>query len=243
MMGKFSIHNLFYIPPEKIIDDKIAIEGKELHHIKNVLRKKVGDTIFLTDGEGHRYKVSITQISRSLINAEILDKVHIKRAMIVALTLAFVPLKGLRNDFILEKGTELGVRRFLPFKSIFSAIPTLNSTTKLIHFRNVAISAMLQSQQYYIPEIIYQNEFDNLLKYFSNFDCVVLADRNGKQQIPSGAGSILYIVGPEGGFDDSEIERFTEKDAQLLSLGRTRLRSETAAIAGIIKILAALGDI
>ncbi len=241
-MGESYIHNLFYISPEQIADDIIVIEGKGLHHLKNVLRKRIGDTIFLTDGEGYRYKGAITQTSSSRIHVEILDKNHIQRTAVVDLTLAFVPLKGVRNDFIIEKGTELGVQRFLPFKSMFSVIPTL-SGTKLNHLRNIAKSAMLQSQRYYMPEIMYQDSLDTLLNCVNDFDCILLADKNGKQGVPREISSILYIVGPEGGFDDSEIERFTEKDAQLLSLGRTRLRSETAAIAGIIKILAALGDI
>jgi len=241
-MGKSHIHNLFYISPEKIVDDIIVIEGNELHHLKNVIRKRVGDTIFLTDGEGYRYKGTITQTSSSQMHVEILDKTHVQRTAVVDLTLAFVPLKGVRNDFIIEKGTELGVERFLPFTSMFSVVPAL-SGTKLNRLRNIAISAMLQSQRYYMPEIIYQDSLDTVLKCFSDFDCILLADRNGEQGVPAEIGSILYIVGPEGGFDDSEIERFTKNDAQLLSLGQTRLRSETAAIVGIVKILAALGEI
>jgi len=241
-MKKAHMHNLFYISPEKIVDDIIIIGGKELHHLKNVLRKRVGDTIFLTSGDGYRYKGAITQTSRSQIRVKILDKTHIQRTDVVDLALAFVPLKGVRNDFIIEKGTELGVTRFLPFKSVFSAVPTLSSA-KLNRLANIAMSAMLQSQRYYIPQIIYQDNLNTLLKYFNDFDCIFLADRNGKQGLPAEIGSILYIVGPEGGFDDSEIERFSKNGAQLLSLGQTRLRSETAAVAGIVKILAALGTI
>jgi 16S rRNA (uracil1498-N3)-methyltransferase len=160
----------------------------------------------------------------------------------MVLTLAFVPVKGLRNEIIIEKGTELGVTKFLPFKSEFSEIPALSST-KLRRFRNIAISAMLQSQRYNTPEITYQDDINTFVASFGKFDCVLLADKNGKPNIPSKAGSILYIVGPEGGFADSEIEQFKKNGAQLLSLGPTRLRSETAAIAGVVKILAALGAI
>ncbi len=241
-MKKSSIHNLFYISPEKIIDDTIEIGKKESHHIRNVLRKKVGDTVFLTDGVGSRYTVTITNTSRSRLRAHILHKVSVQRASAMALTLAFVPVKGLRNEIILEKGTELGVMKFLLFKSKFSEIHALSSA-KLRRFKNIAISAMLQSQRYYMPEIIYQDDINAFVASFDDFDCVLLADRNGKPSIPSKAGSILYIVGPEGGFADSEIERFEKKGAQLLSLGPTRLRSETAAIAGVVKILTALGTI
>ncbi len=236
------IHNLFYIAPENISHNKIVISGEELHRLKNVMRRKIGDTIFATDGAGFRYNMKITEITKAQINAEILDKVYIQRTDVVNLELAFVLLKGLRNDFILEKGTELGVRRFLVFKSMFSVIPTLNRS-KLNRFRNITISAMLQSKQYHMPAIIYRNDLNELLKYSNDFDCVLLADKNGKSSIQSGARSILYIVGPEGGFDDSEIEVFKNNGAQLLSLGQNRLRSETAAVAGIVKILTAYGEI
>lgn len=239
-MKESPIHNIFYVSQEKIVDDTIIVSGKELHHLKNVLRKRAGDQIFFTDGEGYRYKGAITQTSRSRIHVKILDKTHIQRTAVVDLTVAFVPLKGVRNDFIIEKGTELGVQRFLPFRSMFSVVPRLSST-KLNRLRNIAKSAMLQSQRYYMPEIIYQDSLDTLLKCSNYFECILLANRNGKQGVPADIGSILYVVGPEGGFDASEIERFIKHGARLLSLGHTRLRSETAAVAGIVKILAALG--
>jgi len=234
------VHNLFYTPPENISRNKIIISGDEFHHLKNVLRKKIGDTIFVTGGKEHRYKIRITNIARSQIEAEIIDKIQVKRGRGINLTLAFVPLKGLRNDIILEKGTELGVRRFFPFISHYSIIPTLTQS-KLKRFKKIAISAMLQSQQYYTPEIIFHKDLNNLLNNFRNFNLVFVADKNGKSVIPHGAKSILYIVGPEGGFADSEIEMFKNNGVNMLSLGPNRLRSETAAIVGIAKILSVYG--
>lgn len=236
------VHNLFYIPPENISHSEIIISGEEFHHLKNVLRKKIGDTIFVTGGKGHSYKIRITNIARSQIDAEIIDKISVKRGSGINLTLAFVPLKGLRNDLIFEKGTELGVIRFFPFISHYSIIPTL-SQSKLSRFKKITISAMLQSQQYYSPEIVFYKDLNSLLKNFNNFDLVLVADKDGKSDIPCGAKSILYIVGPEGGFADSEIEMFKNNRVRLLSLGPNRLRSETAAIIGIAKILSAYGEV
>ncbi len=239
---KSHIHNLFYTAPEKIFADEIIIDRKEFHHLKNVLRKKIHDTVFVTDGKGSRYETKITQITGAQIRAEILSKVYIKRKSVIDLALGFVPLKGLRNDFIFEKGTELGVRTFLPFISRFSVVPRVGPT-KLNRFRNIAKSAMLQSHQYHMPEIIFQKDVKSLVKNATDFDCVFLADKRGKAVMPSDTKSILYIVGPEGGFDDSETELFKKSGARLLSLGVNRLRSETAAIVGIAKILSACGEI
>ncbi len=102
---------------------------------------------------------------------------------------------------------------------------------------------MLQSQQYYLPDMIINENVDVLLGSFPEFDLVLVADRQGSLEVPRGAGSVLYIVGPEGGFDDAELEGFQGNGAHLLSLGQNRLRSETAAIVGISKILATYGAI
>jgi 16S rRNA (uracil1498-N3)-methyltransferase len=235
-------HNLFYTPPENIQDDEVTIDGKEFHHLKNVLRKKLGDTIFSTDGRGNKYKSEISQIKKSIIKAKIFEKEHIKEKNIANIKLAFVPLKGTRSDFIIEKGTELGVKEFIPFISNFSVITNL-SQIKIKRFKKIAISAMLQSQQYYMPKIIARNSINGLLGEFKNFDLVLVANKDGNSKIPPSAKSILFIVGPEGGFDASEIELFKNNSAILLSLGPNRLRSETAAITGTVKILTAYGII
>ncbi|GAG97523.1 unnamed protein product, partial [marine sediment metagenome] len=105
-------HNLFYIPPEEMQRTEIIIDGQELHYIKNVLRKNCGDIIFFTDGRGARLTAKIISITKSAVRTKIVEKEYIKRNNIVGIELAFVPLKGHRNDFIIEKGTELGIIRF-----------------------------------------------------------------------------------------------------------------------------------
>ena len=98
---------------------------------------------------------------------------------------------------------------------------------------------MTQSQQYYAPEIIFQKDINSLAQKFKDFDLVLLSDKNGDSFVPLGAKSILYVIGPEGGFDEAEIELFKDSNTILLSLGPNRLRSETAAISGVIKVLTA----
>lgn len=235
---KNHIHNLFYVTPRKIHADEVIIDGATLHHVQHVLRKKADDIIFITDGKGYRYTVKITQATRTRAQAQIVERNYIQRETTLNTALAFVPLKGLRNDFIIEKATELGVQHFLPFISQNSVVRTLTQS-KLNRFRKICRSAMLQSQQYYTPEINFQRDVATLVSIFRHFDLILLADKKGEYDIPQGAHSILYIVGPEGGFDKTEIELLTHHGARLLSLGIHRLRSETAAVCGITKILIA----
>jgi 16S rRNA (uracil1498-N3)-methyltransferase len=235
-------HNFFYIAPQKISKSEIIIDDEEFHHIRNVLRKKPNDFIYLTDGNGFSYQTRIVQITKSQIKAKILKRQFHKKENIVDISLAFTPLKGSRNDFILEKATELGVVEFLPFISKFTVVSRL-SPTKLKRFDKVTKSAVLQSRHYYMPKIRCQKDLNSLVGRFEKFDTVIVANKNGLSTTPLNSRSILYIIGPEGGFEDSEIKFFQSKGARLLSLGMNRLRSETAAIVGIVKILTVYGDI
>ncbi|MGB3340679.1 MAG: RsmE family RNA methyltransferase [bacterium] len=236
------MHNLFYISARQIKGDHIVIDKKELHHVKNVLRIKRDDIVWLTDGAGNRFQTKVISIERNKLAGQILAKEYVKRANKVNLVLAFAPIKGSRNDIIIEKGTELGVSRFRPFISKYSVIKKLTKQ-RIERFQRVALSAMLQSKQYYLPDFTIFENIDTLLGTCIDFDLVVLADEQGNQQVPHGARNLLYIVGPEGGFDKPEIQLFKDNGVKLLSLGSNRLRSETAAIVGISKILAAYGQI
>jgi 16S rRNA (uracil1498-N3)-methyltransferase len=231
-------HNLFFVPPDTIENDEVTLRGDTFQHIQRVLRKKSGDTIFLTDGRGTRFSAEITQSSASRIHARITQRLHIERTNLVNIELAFVPLKGHKNDFIIEKGTELGITKFRPFFSRFSVIPHL-SAQKLNRFKKIAVSAMLQSQQYYTPDFMVMKDLHDMTKIFTSFDLVLVADRCGRQTVPLNARTILYIVGPEGGFSQDEVARVKNCGATMLSLGSQRLRSETAALCGIMKILTA----
>jgi len=169
----------------------------------------------------------------------ILEKIFIPREENLKFDLAFVPIKGKRNDYLIEKATELGVNKFFIFYSAASVIKKMG-ISKIEHLKNITISAMLQSLQYYQPEIVVLDNIDKLLSIFPEYNSVVVADQQGDTKLPNLKERVLYIVGPEGGFENYEIEKFIESGAKPISLGKKRLRSETAAIVGIVKILTAL---
>ena len=231
-------NNIFYIPPYSFSGDDVTVQDPELHHIRKVLRKKVGERIYLTDGKGCQFEAEIVYFRKSLIKMRVLQKRRMPRKYPLEITVGFVPVKGLRNDIAIEKGTELGVKRFVAFVSKYSVVRNM-SKQKIERFKKIAASALAQSQQYYLPEILFEKNLEALLANSTEYDYVLLADPCGKSEIPRGGRRILLLIGPEGGFADSEMNACTQRGAQLLSLGSTRLRSETAAIVGVSKILAA----
>ena len=229
-------HNLFYVSPAKIQGDSLVISDDEFHHLKNVLRKQSGDVLILTDGLGHRIEARILNSIRGEIRAEIVKKEKMDTNPKVIVDLAIAPLKGTRTDLVIEKGGELGIRRFIFYIAQNSVVKDI-SKAKIERYRKIGRSAILQSQQYYLPEFVVRSKISDLINEFTMYDSVLLADPSGGINVPPDKNKILYIVGPEGGFDDRELALFIKAEARTLSLGTLRLRSETAALAGIAKIL------
>lgn len=239
-LSKMNTHNIFYVAPEFFKGCEVVIQGPQLHHIRKVLRKEVGRTIFLTDGQGNQYETEIQSVGKSLMKACVLQKKQMPRKFELDLTVGFAVVKGLRNDVIIEKGTELGVSRFLVFLSRYSVIKHL-SEHRISRFRKIAKSAMVQSQQYYLPEILSAGSVEEIPQFDLGYDQILVADPGGEAGVLKGIRRILLLIGPEGGFADFEKGFLLKQGAKFVSLGPTRLRSETAAIAAISKILTVYG--
>ena len=237
-----SDHIFFYIPPEFFHGDQVLIEGAHLRHIKNVLRKKAGDRIVLTDGQGCHYDAQIVDARKARMTAKILEKKLMPRNYPFELTVGFVPVKGLHNDIIIEKGTELGVTAFIAFVSEHAVVKNIGNQ-KIERWYKIAQSAMAQSRQYYLPEVLFSSDIESMLHMSQECDLIVVADQNGEREVPLGAKKVLLLIGPEGGWSQSEKSIFVKKRASLMSLGPSRLRSETAVIVGVTKILTAYGVI
>jgi 16S rRNA (uracil1498-N3)-methyltransferase len=205
-----------------------------------VLRKRTGEQVALTDGQGYHYGVDVCDARRGKTTAKIVHKKLMPRKCSLEITVGFVPVKGLRNDLMIEKGTELGVTGFVVFHSEHAVVKNIGAQ-KIDRWKKIAASAMTQSQQYYLPEVQFAPSIEELSQAALRYDRIFVADPSGKTDIPAGAQRILLLVGPEGGFTESEKDFLVKQGALLLSLGPTRLRSETAVIVGVSKILTAYG--
>ncbi|UCC12044.1 MAG: 16S rRNA (uracil(1498)-N(3))-methyltransferase [candidate division WOR-3 bacterium] len=213
----------------------IVVRGPEVHHIRNVMRKTLGEVLMLTDGRGHTYRARIDSWNKTSIKVRVVDREFHEQEQQTDIACAFVPLKSTRSDFIIEKCTELGVSHFYTFVSRRAVVRRV-SRARVEHFQRLARSAMLQSRRYYLPDITVCADTDQLTKHFRGYDLVLCADAHGKKDIPCGAKKMLYIVGPEGGFDDRELTLFKKHGVHFISLDDHRLRSETAAIVSAVKL-------
>ncbi|HYG14199.1 MAG TPA: 16S rRNA (uracil(1498)-N(3))-methyltransferase [Bacteroidia bacterium] len=218
---------LFY--SENIQENRIVLEEDEFHHLK-VLRKKEGDIISVTDGNGHLYSAEIKNIAKhsgeAVITAtQTFDKPVTFPHIVVA------PTKNTdRMEWMVEKLVEIGV-------SEISFIQCEHSERKIIktdRLKKIALSAMKQSLKYYLPVI-------NELTGFKTF---ITTKRTGNLFIgyceaetteflprqPFTAESTLVLIGPEGDFAPQEVEMAKAAGFMPVSLGQSRLRTETAAM-------------
>lgn len=224
---------LFYSPNIKQGDYSLPeIEAK---HCSRVLRKDTGDKINIIDGEGTLYFCTIVDCSKKDCTVEVNSTTENFGAHHYNLHIAIAPTKNIdRIEWFLEKSTEIGI-------NTISFINCDNSERKIIkeeRLEKVIVSAMKQSLKAFKPNIIGMERFSNFIKQDFKTDQLYIAHCNEdieKIHLKNIATNnqnkeIIILIGPEGDFSPSEIEEAISKGFKPISLGESRLRTETAAL-------------
>lgn len=221
---------LFYHPDISQDDKQIIFPREESRHIVKVLRKKEGDPLWVTNGKGFLFKTKILNISAQQCNASILE-IETEPAPPYYLHLAVAPTKmNDRYEWFLEKATEIGVREITPVICDHSE----RKVVKQERFERVLQSAMKQSLHLSIPKLNNSSKLKDFItldlpgqKYIAH--CEETKKSSLKSQLKPGETSTI-LIGPEGDFSQAEIELALENGWMPVSLGNSRLRTETAAI-------------
>lgn len=208
--------------------DTLELSKEESKHCFSVLRKKVGDLIELFDGNGSYAKAELTQVGKlctfKILERHLLEHNNSNNAIAIA-----PPKKSTRFDFLVEKLTELGVQNIY-------FLETKNSERNRINKERVEkqlIAACKQAKILHLPKVEYQSNIKSLLsEYKSSFvcHCNEKYPRIHLNKMEKEIKKTIFFIGPEGDFNNQEIEEFMDAGAIQLSLGDTRLRTETAAI-------------
>jgi 16S rRNA (uracil1498-N3)-methyltransferase len=224
----------FIIDQGSITGDRAVLRGDEFHHLVRVVRAKIGREVTLLDGRGGVYSAVVARIGS---DEAVLDIRGIQRAgSSPAIDLALAALKAPRLDLAVEKCTEIGIGTFIIFSSQRSVWRSAERgiDRKRERLERKAIAACKQSGQAYVPSIEPITGFSAFLSIVKRYGSVYVADHAGtlllRTEPPTRGGAVLGIVGPEGGFTDREREGLLQSGAVPVSLGSSRLRSETAAI-------------
>lgn len=221
---------LFYTPHIKPADTTFTFDKDESKHIVKVLRKKEGDKIQITNGNGYLFTSEITFASEKKCEVEIIKQQLFEPASYY-LHLAVAPTKmNDRYEWFLEKATEIGIHEITPIICEHSE----RTVFKAERFEKILQSAMKQSLQYYMPKLnepVPYTSFVNTQREGQLFiaHCEETDKKLLKNEIKP-KERITILIGPEGDFSTKEIQLALQKGYAPVSLGNTRLRTETAAV-------------
>jgi len=219
---------LFY--QSEIQSDIVALPEDESKHCIRVLRMKTGDAVHVTDGSGNLYITVIAEASPKKTLLQINETIRIAPDRDFRIHMAVAPTKNLnRFEWFLEKATEIGIDEITPLICHHSE-RTIVKTERL---QKVIISAMKQSLKYWLPQLNKPLQFSDFIQ---NVDTVTTfiaycneTDVSLVEAYPK-KSDVLILIGPEGDFTPEEIIEAKTKGIQPVHLGKSRLRTETAAL-------------
>lgn len=247
----------FFAPPTAFTSDRqgITLEADEARHLRDVLRLKPGDEIYVFDGRGREFQCTIIESSKDSAKLRIISEATPARPESpLALTLAVALLKGEKFDWVTQKVTELGVSRIVPVMTTLADIRLRDGSdaNKRVHrWQRIALEAAKQSGRALVPEVSEPMSFASLVtgSELQDHPKVMFSERGGqsfsdlKMNLAESPQTIVALVGSEGGWTDEEISLAREYKWSIVTLSGRTLRAETAAITATILLQHAFGDL
>lgn len=220
----------FYTPD--INSDEYTLSKEESRHCIQVLRKKIGDIIYLVDGKGGYYKATLIGDNPKSCHLKIDNVERNYGKSDIHIHIAIAPTKmNERFEWFLEKSTEIGINEITPIICEHSERKVL----KLERMNKILVAAMKQSKQAYFPKLNAAVSFDNFVsnntteeRYIAN--CAENDKKKQLKEVIKKGTDTLVLIGPEGDFSQKEIDYAIKHGFYSVSLSNNRLRTETAAI-------------
>ena len=237
----------FYCPIPLQSGRTVTLPPEAAHHALRVLRLRSGDELILFDGLGGEYPGRLLEATRS-VRVELEGRRDIEREAPLALTLAQALPAGDKMDWVVQKAVELGAAAVQPLQAKRSVVRLAGERAdkRLAHWQQVAVAACEQSGRNRLPEI---GAIVDLPHYLAmsrgeNETLLLFSPHHGLRlsALPKPPAGVTMLIGPEGGFDESEEGAALSVGFQPVSLGPRVLRTETAGLAAMAAILALCGD-
>lgn len=247
----------YFVNKEQFDGDQVIVSGDDARHIQKVMRSRVGQKVIICDGSGSEAIAEITELAgdqvmlnvveERLCNAEPQTKVWIAQSL----------PKGDKMEQVIQKCTEIGAVRFLPFTSARTIVQydQRKEAKRLERWRKIAKEAAEQAHRGMIPVIEQTRSWKQLLSLVADSSVSLLCYEQEQEMSLRDAvhqawveaeqreGAVLLMIGPEGGFEAHEVTEAMEAGAHVVSLGRRILRTETAAMVGLTALLYESGEI
>lgn len=237
---------VFFLPPDAITSPSITVPPALQTHLRDSLRLELGEQIWVCDGQGTRYLMELTRVTKQELTGRILSTSQEPVRTAPRLRLAQALLKGEKMDWVIQKATELGVSEIIPLQSRHTIVQLRPERldAQLARWQRIALEAAQQSEQWHMP-IIAQPQ--TLAACLTNHPAptlsLILTERRDGQslhsiRLPENSNeSVMMLIGPEGGWATEEVAQAEQAGCARITLGPHILRAETAAIvtAGILQ--------
>ena len=231
----------FFVEPSQIQGNHIFIDGPDVNHIRNVLRMNPGEEVNVTDGSGEKvYRCAIASIGEDKVELNIMWAQE-KGMELPSKIYLFQGLpKSDKMELIIQKAVELGVYEIIPMATARAVVKLdqKKAAAKVKRWQAISESAAKQSKRLLIPEVKEPVKCSEALKLASDLDVRLIpyelaegmdGTRRIIQSVKPGQ-SVAVFIGPEGGFEEAEVELAKEAGFQAITLGRRILRTETAGM-------------
>jgi 16S rRNA (uracil1498-N3)-methyltransferase len=220
--------NLFYTTPDLVTPKQLRLTDQEAKHATRVLRIRTGDQIFVTDGKGKLFNCCVSEIHKNDVTCEILDvTLEERKSPYITLAIGLIKKRD-RLEFAVEKSVELGADEIVVFRGDHSE----KGNVRLERLESTVLSAMKQSLRVFLPKVSFVESLSAAIDTREKSMSLIFADETLDDALSTKADQerLMLVVGPEGGFSESERSILKGKGGVAYSLGEKRLRTETAAV-------------
>nr|WP_027872305.1 16S rRNA (uracil(1498)-N(3))-methyltransferase [[Eubacterium] cellulosolvens] len=230
----------FFTQREQIIDGKVHITGDDVNHIRNVLRMKKGETILISCGDEWEYTCRISELSEDEILADVTDAQKPGKELRSKIYLFQCLPKSDKMETVIQKAVELGAFAVVPVSSkrCIVKLDQKRAKQKVVRWNGIAESAAKQAKRMIIPAVHEITNFREALEMAKELDVKLIpyemeSGMNRTRELFASiepGQSVAVLIGPEGGFDEAEVELAKEAGFSSITLGRRILRTETAGM-------------
>ena len=236
----------FFVDKSNVNNTTAVISGNDFNHIKNVLRMRVGDE-FLISVDGVSSLCKLSAFENDSVIAEIIAENYLDTKLPIEIYLFQGLPKSDKMELIIQKAVELGVNKIIPveMKRCVVKLDGKNKVSKVSRWQLIAESAAKQSKRNEIPRVLDVLTYNQALEMAKELDLFIVPyeNKNGMQSTLSALKEIKkgykvgVLIGPEGGFEDSEAKLSESFGGKLISLGKRILRAETASITALSMLM------
>ena len=233
----------YFVKDKFDINATYVLSKDDSNHIVRIMRKKISDKIYVVFNDEIKYICSIINDNIEGVIVKPYEEVIGSNELLTKITVAIPPLKNDKTEYLIQKLTELGVSNIVLFNSErnIAKIKKDKVDAKLKRWQKIIKEAAEQSKRNLIPDIIYINNFENLIEYSKSQDYKMVAyekesineDNYNFKKLLNGSldnKSVIAVFGSEGGLSEKEIDTLTSSEFDVISLGKRILRAETAPL-------------